>query len=164
MNPNPFLGVVLHAIGGLAAASFYLPFKKVQKWSWESYWLVGGFFSWVIAPTLVSLMVCPHLSDLIWQAPTSSVVWAYVFGALWGIGGLTFGLTMRYLGMSLGYAIALGFCAAFGTLIPPIVKGEFVKFVSQPSGLDFDHRLRRVPGRDRYVRQGRVRKRAGAFV
>ena len=135
MVPNPFLGVVLHAIGGFAAGSFYIPFKKVKKWAWESYWLVGGFFSWMIAPWVVAWLVCPDVMTVLHTAPKSSLLWAYLFGVLWGIGGLTFGLTMRYLGMSLGYALALGFCAAFGTIIPPIFQGTFGGMVSQLSGL-----------------------------
>jgi hypothetical protein len=59
------------------------------------------------------------------------------FGALWGIGGLTFGLTMRYLGMSLGMGVALGFCAAFGTLVPRSSTGSSRR----------SHR--RAPGRSR---------------
>ena len=135
MTPNPFLGVALHALGGFAAGSFYIPFKKVRKWAWESYWLVGGFFSWIIAPWVVAYLVCPDVIAILSSAPKSSLLWAYVFGVLWGIGGLTFGLTMRYLGMSLGYALALGFCAAFGTIIPPVFKGEFGGMVTQLSGL-----------------------------
>ncbi|MDO8589635.1 MAG: L-rhamnose/proton symporter RhaT [Armatimonadota bacterium] len=134
MNPNPFLGVLLHSIGGLAAASFYIPYKRVRRWSWESYWLVGGFFSWILAPWIVSMLVCPNLIPLIGAAPVKAVFWSYFFGLLWGIGGLTFGLSMRYLGMSLGYALALGFCAAFGTIIPPIFTGKFSGLVETASG------------------------------
>lgn len=134
MNPNPFLGVFLHAIGGLAAGSFYIPFKRVKKWAWESYWLVGGFFSWVITPWVVAYLVCPDVLSILRQAPASSLIWAYVFGLLWGIGGLTFGLSMRYLGLSLGYAVALGFCAAFGTIVPPVFKHEFGSLLSATSG------------------------------
>ena len=125
MAANPFLGVFLHSIGGLAAGSFYIPFKKVRRWAWESYWIVGGFFSWIIAPWVVGLLLCPDLVNVLWSAPGKNLGLCYLFGLLWGIGGLTFGLSMRYLGMSLGYALALGFCAAFGTIIPPIFKGEF---------------------------------------
>lgn len=124
MGPNPFLGVLLHALGGLAAGSFYIPFKRVRGWAWESYWLAGGFFSWIIAPWVMALLLCPHLLVVLMTAPRSAVGFAYLFGVLWGVGGLTFGLSMRYLGMSLGYALALGFCAAFGTMIPPLVKFE----------------------------------------
>jgi L-rhamnose-H+ transport protein len=129
------LGVLLHAIGGFAAGSFYIPFKKVRHWAWESYWLVGGVFSWIIMPWLVASLTVPQLLSLLGEAPTGSIVRSYTFGVLWGVGGLTFGLSMRYLGMSLGYAIALGFCAAFGTLVPPIFKGTFGELLSQSSGL-----------------------------
>ena len=129
------LGVLLHALGGFAAGSFYIPFKKVRDWAWESYWLVGGFFSWIIMPLVVASLTVPELLSVLGDAPQSSVFWCYVFGLLWGIGGLTFGLSMRYLGMSLGYAIALGFCAAFGTIIPPVFRGEFGYLVTHVSGL-----------------------------
>lgn len=132
---SPFLGVFLHAIGGFAAGSFYIPFKGVRKWAWESYWLVGGVFSWLIAPWVVAWLTCPAPVAVLKAAPASSIFWSYFFGLLWGIGGLTFGLSMRYLGMSLGYALALGFCAAFGTIIPPIFNGEIVKLLSSASGL-----------------------------
>ena len=137
MNANPFLGVILHALGGFAAGSFYIPYKKVRKWSWESYWLVGGFFSWIIAPWIGALTALPSakLVQVLSQAPLSNVVWAYLFGILWGVGGLTFGLSMRYLGLSLGYALALGFCATFGTIMPPIFFGEFFKLTAETSGL-----------------------------
>lgn len=129
------LGVLLHAVGGFAAGSFYIPFKKVRNWAWESYWLVGGVFSWIIMPWLVAVLTVPQLLPLLRGAPAGSIVWSYIFGVLWGIGGLTFGLSMRYLGMSLGYAIALGFCAAFGTIIPPIFSGTFADLVTNVSGV-----------------------------
>jgi L-rhamnose-H+ transport protein len=134
MAPNPFLGVVLHAIGGLAAGSFYIPFRKVRAWAWESYWLVGGLFSWIVAPWVAGLLTCPRLVEALRAAPPRAVFWCYVFGVLWGIGGLTFGLSMRYLGMSLGYALALGFCATFGTIIPPMFEGKFGGLLATLSG------------------------------
>lgn len=134
MEPSPFLGVILHAIGGLAAASFYIPYKKVSGWAWENYWLAGGFFSWIVAPWMLALLIVPETPAILAAAPGRSLVWTYVFGALWGIGGLTFGLTMRYLGIALGYAIALGLCAVFGTLVPPIFKGEIADIAASGSG------------------------------
>ena len=134
MNANPFLGVILHALGGFAAGSFYIPFKQVRGWAWETYWLVGGFFSWIIAPWIVAWLSCPNLLVVLRGAPPRSLFWSYFFGLLWGIGGLTFGLSMRYLGMSLGYALALGFCAAFGTIIPPIFTGQFQAMTTNLSG------------------------------
>jgi len=129
------LGVFLHSIGGFAAGSFYIPFKKVKNWAWESYWLVNGIFSWVVMPILVGLMTVGDLFVVIGGCPAKSVFWSYFFGLLWGVGGLTFGLSMRYLGMSLGYALALGFCAAFGTIIPPVFYGSFINLLERASGL-----------------------------
>jgi L-rhamnose-H+ transport protein len=135
MGANPFLGVFFHWLGGLASGSFYVPFKGVKKWAWEVYWLVGGFFSWIIAPWIIASLNTNDLLTVIRSAPASSIAWAYFWGAMWGLGGLTFGLTMRYLGMSLGMAVALGYCAAFGTLMPPIFHGEFVpKVLENTSG------------------------------
>jgi L-rhamnose-H+ transport protein len=132
---NPLLGILYHWLGGLASASFYIPYRGVKKWSWETYWLVGGFFSWIVAPTALATMLVPDLWSTIGAAPGRALFWAYFFGAMWGIGGLTFGLTMRYLGIALGMAVALGFCAAFGTLVPPIFAGEFGKIIGTSSGL-----------------------------
>ncbi|MGA8441676.1 MAG: L-rhamnose/proton symporter RhaT [Candidatus Sulfotelmatobacter sp.] len=129
MNPNPALGVLFHWLGGLASASFYVPYRGVKNWAWETYWLVGGFFSWIIVPWLLALTMTRDLTQVLRETPSSAIFWAYFFGVLWGLGGLTFGLTMRYLGMSLGMAVALGYTAAFGTLVPPIFRGEFTRQV-----------------------------------
>ena len=129
MNPNPAIGVVYHWLGGLASGSFYVPFRGVKRWAWETYWLVGGFFSWIIVPWVLGLLMTRDLMAVIHEAPASSLFWTYFFGVLWGLGGLTFGLTMRYLGMSLGMAMVLGYTAAFGTLMPPIFRGVFVSEV-----------------------------------
>ena len=125
---NPILGIILHAIGGFAAGSFYAPCKRIKGWSWETYWLVLGVFAWIVAPILMAIIMMPNFFEVFKAVPTTVLFWAYFFGILWGIGGLTFGLSMRYLGMSLGYSIALGFCAMFGTLIPPI----FYQFFGDP--------------------------------
>ncbi len=121
-------------LGGLAAGSFYLPLKKVEEWSWESYWIVNGFISWIIMPWVIAYVTVPDLIPILTGAPASSLFWTFLYGVLWGIGGLTFGLTMRYLGLSLGYAVAIGFTAAFGTLVPPIYFGEFAALLVNRSG------------------------------
>ncbi|XHR27139.1 MAG: L-rhamnose/proton symporter RhaT [Chthoniobacteraceae bacterium] len=131
---DPLIGVFFHWLGGLASASFYIPYRGVRKWSWETYWLVGGFFSWIIAPLALATLLVPDLWPSIMAAPGRALLWAYFFGAMWGIGGLTFGLTMRYLGIALGMAVVLGFCAAFGTLVPPIFSGEIGKILNTGSG------------------------------
>ncbi len=129
-----FLGVLLHAIGGFAAGSFYIPFKIVKKWKWESSWFVLGIAAWVLAPLIFAYFTIPNLGSVLSEADFSTKLWTYFFGILWGIGGLTFGLSMRYLGISLGMTIALGFCTAFGTLIPPIYKGTLGDLLSTGVG------------------------------
>ena len=134
--PNPLLGVFFHWLGGLASASFYVPFRGVRGWSWEIFWLVGGSFSWIIAPWLFAALRTHDLLAVLAEAPLGTLALCYFFGALWGFGGLTFGLTMRYLGISLGTAIALGLTAAFGTLIPPLVSGQlFGSLIHSTGGL-----------------------------
>jgi L-rhamnose-H+ transport protein len=134
MNPNPFLGVCFHWLGGLASGSFYVPYRKVRNWAWETYWLVGGFFSWIIAPWVLGFALTNDLVGVLSHTPARTLFFSWLFGMLWGIGGLTFGLTMRYLGMSLGMGVALGFCAAFGTLVPPIFKGQLAVIAASTSG------------------------------
>jgi L-rhamnose-H+ transport protein len=134
MQPNPLIGVIYHWLGGLASGTFYVPYKGVRKWSWETFWLAGGMFSWLICPWVGALLLTKDLWAVLHETPTYTFWKTYLMGALWGLGGLTFGLTMRYLGMSLGMAIALGYCAAFGTLLPPIVQGEFAARLLQTRG------------------------------
>lgn len=125
MIANPLLGVLFHWLGGLASASFYVPYRSVRRWSWEIYWLTGGMFSWLIAPWLFASIRTHDLLGVMGQVPPNVVGLCVLFGILWGFGGLTYGLTMRYLGLSLGMAVVLGLCTVFGTLIPPIVRGTF---------------------------------------
>ena len=124
MNSIAAIGMI--AIGSVGAASFYVPLKKVKVWAWESYWLTQGIAAWIIAPWLFALFALPQgsISEIFSHSPPSAKWLAVLFGSLWGVGGLTFGLSIRYLGVAMGQSIALGFCAAFGTLIPPIVAGE----------------------------------------
>jgi L-rhamnose-H+ transport protein len=122
VTPTPLIGIPLHWLGGFASGSFYVPYKAVKHWSWEVYWLLGGMFSWIICPALFALVLTRDLYEVIAAQSSSTLAWTYFFGLLWGFGGLTYGLTMRYLGLSLGTGVALGFCAAFGTLMPPVFK------------------------------------------
>lgn len=122
---NPILGVFFHWVGGALAASFYAPYRRVRRWSWEIFWITGGVFSWLIAPWLVAWLRTEDLAGVMANVPLQVVFWSVFFGALWGFGGLTYGLTMRYLGFSLGMAVVLGLTIAFGTLVPPIYRGDF---------------------------------------
>ena len=138
MGPNPFLGVIFHWIGGFASATNFIPFRGIKRWSWEIYWIIQGIAAWLIAPTLMASLFVPNLFGILRQAhadPNSHAIgYAILWGILWGVGGITFGLAIRYLGIALGYAIALGLCAAFGTIIPPIFHGEFLSILHQTSG------------------------------
>ena len=119
------LGVIFHFIGGFASGSFYIPYKKVKGWHWESYWIVGGLFSWLIVPPLAAWLTVPGFADIIRQTGGTTLGITYFFGLLWGIGGLTYGLGVRYLGVSLGSSIILGLCMVFGALIPSIYYDFF---------------------------------------
>ncbi len=114
------LGVIFHFIGGFASGSFYMPYKKVRQWNWESYWIVGGLFSWLIVPPLAAWLTVPGFAPIIRSAAPSVLGFTFMYGILWGFGGLTYGLGVRYLGMSLGNSVVLGFCSAFGALVPSI--------------------------------------------
>lgn len=114
------IGVIYHFIGGAAAGSFYMPYMKVKKWAWESMWIIGGFFSWLIIPTLAAWLTVPGFAGIIHSTDWSTLWWTYFMGVLWGIGGLTYGLGVRYLGMSLGNSVILGLTAAFGALLPAV--------------------------------------------
>lgn len=121
------LGVIFHFIGGFASGSFYMPFKKVRGWAWESYWIIGGLFSWLIVPPLAAWLTIPNFSQIIADTNVSTIAYTYLFGLLWGIGGLTYGLGVRYLGVALGSSIILGLCMVFGALIPSV----YYQFVPQ---------------------------------
>ncbi|GGY84698.1 L-rhamnose-proton symporter [Cellvibrio zantedeschiae] len=134
MTPNPLTGVLFHWLGGLASASFYVPYKRIRGWSWEIFWLTGGFFSWVIAPWLFASIQTNNLWEVLSSTPTNVLLWCYFWGAMWGLGGLAFGLTMRYLGLSLGMAVALGLTTVIGTMGPPLFRGTVGTLASTLSG------------------------------
>ena len=119
------LGLLIIAIGSFGQSSSYVPINKVKDWAWESFWLVQGLFAWIVFPYLGALLAVPEGHSLmeIISSGNGAALPAMFYGVLWGIGGLTFGLSMRYLGVALGQSIALGTCSAFGTLIPAIMLG-----------------------------------------
>jgi L-rhamnose-H+ transport protein len=134
MIDNPFAGVGLHALGGMAHGSFYAPLKRVRAWAWESAWLVQGFAAWLIMPWLVAGLTGSHPLDALAQSNTRTIGLTFLFGAMWGAGSLTFGLSMRYLGMSLGQAVALGYTVSLGTLVPPLFTGQFASLTGNVGG------------------------------
>ena len=136
------LGIIFHFFGGFASGSFYMPYKKVRGWSWETFWLVGGLFSWLIVPPIAAAITIPGFALLIQHAPVLVLQYTILFGILWGVGGLTYGLGVRFLGMSLGNTVILGCCAAFGALMPALyynffpIKGKtsITDLLSSPGG------------------------------
>ncbi len=120
------IGLLIIAIGSFCQSSSYVPIKRVKDWSWESFWLVQGVFAWLVFPLLGALLAVPSghtLMEAYSENPTDALL-AILFGVLWGIGGLTFGLSMRYLGVALGQSISLGTCAGLGTILTPLFLGK----------------------------------------
>lgn len=136
------LGIFYHTIGGVASGSFYMPFNKVKGWAWESYWIIGGLFSWLIVPPLAAYLTVPGFAHIIAAASGQILLFTFMMGLIWGIGGLSYGLGVRYLGMSLGNSVVLGFCAAFGAIVPSIYysinptpgKVSFTDMMASPGG------------------------------
>ncbi|MGC9199336.1 MAG: L-rhamnose/proton symporter RhaT [Acidobacteriaceae bacterium] len=121
-------------VGAAAAASFYAPIQKVKKWSWETTWVVAGIFSWVLLPLLVSRTLLPAFFSFYSNIPLHVLTLTFLFGCMWGIGNVNYGLTMRYLGMSLGIGVAIGVTLVVGTLIPPIVHGRLQYLLTSRAG------------------------------
>lgn len=118
-----FIGLLIIALGSFGQSSSYVPINRVREWSWENFWMVQGIFAWLLFPLLGALIAVPAGSSLFALLGEGGALRAVVYGALWGVGGLTFGLSMRYLGVALGQSISLGTCSAFGTLLPALFAG-----------------------------------------
>lgn len=134
MESNAGLGVLMYMVGGLLGASFYLPLKRVRGWSWESYWLIYALTALLIIPWALAIAFCPNLFEVLKQTEWKVLLNCVIFGGMWGLGGLTWGLGIRYLGVGLGLALACGSCAAFGTLIPPLVDGKLGVYLAETYG------------------------------
>jgi len=126
------IGLIIIAIGAFCQSSSYVPINKVKDWSWESFWLTQGVFAYVLFPLLGALLTAPSGQSLfgLFSAHPSDSLMTVFFGMLWGVGGLTFGLSMRYLGVALGQSLALGTCAGLGTLLGPAFTGHFERLTS----------------------------------
>jgi L-rhamnose-H+ transport protein len=132
---SPALGVLIFTLGGLAGAVFYLPFKKVKNWAWESYWMIYAVFGLIVVPWLLALSTAPNVMSVLKATPRPELAYCYLCGAMWGVGGLTWGLMIRYLGVGLGLAIGCGLCSAAGTLVPKILRGEFGQLFQSSAGV-----------------------------
>jgi len=129
---HPVLGVALHAVGAFLAATCYTPQKKVQGWSWQSYWITQATVCWFLLPIIGAALTIPDLVVVLREAPRDAMVNTFLLGALYGVGGTAFGISIRYIGFSLTYAIAVGLSSVLGTLVPPIVRGMLGETLSGP--------------------------------
>ena len=131
---NPMLGIAMHAVGATFAATCYTPQKRVQGWSWQTYWITQASFCWLLLPILGAWLTIPELAAVLREAPSQAMLRSFLLGAAYGIGGTAFGIAIRYIGFSLTYAIAVGLSSVLGTLIPPLLKGTLLTTLSKPGG------------------------------
>jgi L-rhamnose-H+ transport protein len=132
--PAILAGIGWHMVGAACAASFYAPIEKVRRWSWETTWALAGLFSWILVPIGVSLILLPHFTAFYAALPASLMWKVALFGAMWGVGNVSYGLTMRHLGMSLGIGVAIGVTLVVGTIVPPLMHGQYAALFLSRSG------------------------------
>lgn len=132
VESNPLLGVAMHAVGAVFAATCYTPQKRVRRWSWQTYWITQAAFCWLLLPILGAIATIPNLLEVLRTAPNGAMLNSFLLGAAYGIGGTAFGVSIRYIGFSLTYAIAVGLSAVLGTMIPQLVKGSLGATLSKP--------------------------------
>jgi len=133
--PNPILGVLLHGVGACFAAICYTPQKQVKRWSWQTYWLTQAVFCWFLLPIIGALLTVTDLAAVLREAPRGAMLNSFLLGAAYGVGGTAFGISIRYIGFSLTYAIAVGLSSVLGTLIPPLVKGTLGPTLQKPGAV-----------------------------
>jgi len=134
MTSSILFGIFWHFVGAASAACFYAPLKKVKNWSWETMWSIAGIFSWIILPWSISFMLLPDFWAYFTSFDLNIILPIFLFGAMWGIGNVNYGLTMRYLGMSMGIGIAIGITLIVGTLMTPILQGKFGELIASTGG------------------------------
>jgi L-rhamnose-H+ transport protein len=133
--PLILVGIGWHMVGAASAASFYAPIGKVKKWSWETTWAVAGFFSWILLPIGVSALLLPSFVEFYGSFDSGLLLKVALFGAMWGVGNVSYGLTMRHLGISLGVGVAIGVTLTVGTLMPPLLHGQAAILFATMGGL-----------------------------
>jgi L-rhamnose-H+ transport protein len=131
---NILLGIFFHSIGSFTAGSFMAPYSRIRKWNFENYWIIMGLFAWILSPIIIAWITVPDLLKVLMNSPANAVTGAFLFGFFWGIGAITFGLAVRYLGYSLGYALSLGLSSVIGTILPPLYRGNLLELFSDPPG------------------------------
>ena len=134
ITPNPIIGTGLHAIGGVSAASCYLPNTKTRKWSWGTFWLVQALFAWILVPLVLGWITVPGFFQILKDAPARSFWIAFLLGGLYGFGGMSFGKAINHIGYSLTYTLAIGISAVIGTILPLMIFGGLGDFFTKPGG------------------------------
>jgi len=134
-GPNPVMGVTLHSFGGISASTCYVPYQGVKQWSWETYWLVFSIFAWLITPFVVGFLTVPELITVLSESPPDVMLTAFLLGAAYGFGGMSFGFAIKHMGYSLTYAIAIGLSAVFGTIVPLMLDGVLIEQFQKPGGM-----------------------------
>ena len=136
MNTAILFGILLIAAGAFSSGSFAVPFGRIKRWKWETYWMVFSFGAYILFPLIACLIFAPEFVSVIRNTATKTVLIVFLLGAVYGIGNLSFGLALRYLGLSLGYALSLGLMLAIGTLIPPMIDGRLTIMMQHPGGME----------------------------
>ena len=131
---NPLLGTTLHAIGGISASSCYLPFHKTKRWSWGTFWLVQALFAWVLMPVIIGFLTVPDFFTILKDAPSRAFWGAFLLGAVYGFGSMSFGVSIRYIGYSLTYTLSIGISAILGTVLPLMIFGGLREYFTNPGG------------------------------
>ena len=134
ITSNPIIGTGLHAIGGVSAASCYLPNTQTSKWSWGTFWLAQSLFAWIIMPFIVGWITVPGFVRILADAPTKPFWMAFLLGAVYGFGGMSFGKAINHIGYSLTYTLAIGISAVLGTIFPLMIFGGLGDFFAKPGG------------------------------
>lgn len=131
---NPILGTGLHAIGGVSASTCYLPYQGTRNWSWGTFWLVQASFAWIIMPLVLGVLTVPGFFDVLAQSPPGAFWGAFLLGALYGFGGMSFGLAIKHVGYSLTYTLSIGISAVLGTILPLTIFGGLTDYFARPGG------------------------------
>ena len=134
MNSGILAGIFLIGLGAFSSGSFAVPFGKIKGWKWESYWMVFSLGAYILFPLMACLAFASDFSSIIWSTPSETLITVFLLGTVYGVGNLSFGLALRYLGLSLGYALSLGLMLAIGTLIPPVIDGRLVIMIQKSGG------------------------------
>jgi len=134
ITPNPIIGTGFHALGGISASTCYLPFHRTKKWSWGTFWIIQAMFAWFIMPLIIGILTVPGFFQIIFNSPPKAFWGAFILGAVYGFGGMSFGFAIRHIGYSLTYTIAIGISAVLGTIIPLSIFGGLVEYFTKPGG------------------------------